>query len=94
MTSWAKVVLLFYCGLRREDTYCAQGSVASGRRVQAYMDSAPYFSTKLLQQALDLECRGTPTAVLVDANGNVASDLAIGAPAIVSLLDSRRSIPV
>lgn len=36
---------------------------------------------------------GTPSAVLVDAEGKVASQLAVGAPAVLELAETRRSRP-
>ena len=52
-------------------------------------------SPVVLDQTLDtgraFGSSGTPSAVLVDSKGNVASELAVGAPAVLELAEGRRS---
>jgi hypothetical protein len=52
-------------------------------------------SPVVLDQTLDagkaFGASGTPSAVLVDRKGNVASELAVGAPAVLQLAGGRKS---
>jgi hypothetical protein len=52
-------------------------------------------SPVVLDQTLDtgraFGASGTPSAVLVDRKGNVASELAVGSPAVLQLAGGRKS---
>jgi hypothetical protein len=59
------------------------------------MDTARHIARLVLAQTLDVGrafgASGTPSAVLVDRKGNEASELAVGAPAVLQLAGGRKS---
>jgi methylamine dehydrogenase accessory protein MauD len=66
----------------------SQGTVEANRAMG-------FRSPVVLDQTFDaggaFGARGTPSAVLVDRKGNVASELAVGAPAVLQLAGGRKS---
>jgi methylamine dehydrogenase accessory protein MauD len=66
----------------------SQGTVEANRTMG-------FRSPVVLDQTFDagraFGARGTPSAVLVDRKGNVASELAVGAPAVLQLAGGRKS---